>query len=74
MSLVDVTAAVDEVDVLTDNYKAEDREEELHRGHGGVSGTYETRIDISDVTRYFQVKECSELSNETRRRITEEPM
>ena len=43
-------------------------------GHGGGIGAHENGIDISDVTRYFKYSEWYALSNDTRKRITEDPV
>ena len=42
--------------------------------YGGGSGAYENGIDISNVTRYFEDEEWSAISNETRKRTTEDPV
>ena len=56
------------------------RERRCGRGRGGhVQGAFvggrganETGIEISDVTRYFEYSEWAALSNDTRKRITED--
>ena len=40
----------------------------------GGSGTYENGIDISYVTCYFEDSEWAVIENDTRKRITEEPV
>ena len=40
----------------------------------GYSSAYENGIDISDFTCYFEYSEWGALSNNTRKRITEEPV
>ena len=42
-------------------------------GRGGGSGAHENGIDISDFTGYFEDSEWAALSNDTRKRITEDP-
>ena len=41
---------------------------------GGGSSAHENGIEISDVTRYFEDSEWAALSNDTRKRITEDPV
>ena len=43
-------------------------------GRGGGSGAYLNGIDISDVTCYFEDSEWVTLSNDTSKRITENPV
>ena len=43
-------------------------------GHVGGRGAHENGIDISDVTRYFEDSYWAALSNNTKKRITEEPV
>ena len=43
-------------------------------GCGGGSSAHENGIDISYFTRYFEDSEWSALSNDTRKRITEDPV
>ena len=43
-------------------------------GSGGGSDAHENGIDISDDTRYFEDSEWDALSNDTRKRITEDPV
>ena len=59
---------VDEVDILMGVDKAEETEEEVGQegygirgGCGGVSGTFENGIDISNVTHYFEYEELATL-------------
>ena len=46
----------------------------IRRVSVGRSGAHENGIDISDVTRYFEDSDWAALSNDTRKRITEEPV
>ena len=43
-------------------------------GCGGGRGAHENGIDISDITRYFEDSEWAALSNDTSKRITEDPV
>ena len=43
-------------------------------GCGGECSVHEKGIEISYFTRYFEYSECAALSNDTRKRITEDPV
>ena len=43
-------------------------------GLGGGSGAHENLIYISDVIRYFEDSDWAAISNDTRKRITEDPV
>ena len=51
-----------------------DRVVHNQRGCGLGSGAYEILIDISDLTCYFEDSEWDAISNDTRKRITDDPV